>query len=130
MKTLDELKMEGKSKQWLYRRVIALEEAGLLKAKRGPANTILLDPLQEKLLQRLISLEANCRRTSIAIEKLKFELTLLENQELRRKLEQRDREIQRLHALIEVRASWWRRIADWVRRFFTLRPQRQLVDRT
>lgn len=130
MKTLDELVTEGKSKQWLYRRVIALEKAGLLKVKRGPANTILLDPLQEQLIQRLISLEANCRRTGIAIEKLKFELTVLENQELRHKLEQRDREIQRLHALIEVRAPWWRRVADWVRRLFTLRPQRQLVDRT
>ncbi len=129
MKTLDELATDGRSKQWLYRRVVALEKAGLLQARRGPANTILLDPLQEQLLQRLISLEANCRRTGIAIEKLKYELTILENKELRQKLEQRDREIRQLHALIEVRTAWWKRVAEWVSRIFFFRSlQRQHID--
>lgn len=53
MKTLDEIATNGRSKQWLYRRIVALEEAGLVEVRRGPANTILLNPLQEGLLQKL-----------------------------------------------------------------------------
>ena len=114
MKMLDEISIDGYSKQKLYRRVVALEEAGLMEARRGPANTILLDPLQERLLQKLISLEANCRRTGIAIEKLKYELAIAENEQLRAELEQRDREIQRLHALVEVKPPWWKRVLRWL----------------
>lgn len=116
MKTLDELATNGRSKQWLYRRIVALEEAGLLEVRRGPANTILLDPLQEGVLQKLISLEANCKRTGIAIEKLKYEVALAENARLRAELMQRDEEIQRLHALVEVRRPWWKTIGDWLYR--------------
>jgi hypothetical protein len=114
VRTLDEISIDGYSKQKLYRRVVALEEAGLMEARRGPANTILLDPLQERLLQKLISLEANCRRTGIATEKLKYELAIAENEQLRAELEQRDREIQRLHALVEVKLPWWKRVLRWL----------------
>lgn len=116
MKTLDEIATNGRSKQWLYRRIVALEEAGLVEVRRGPANTILLDPLQEGLLQKLISLEANCKRTGIAIEKLKYEVALAENARLRAELKQRDEEIQRLHALVEVRQSWWGAVITWLSR--------------
>ncbi len=120
MKTLDELVTNGHPKQWLYRRIVALEEAGLMKVRRGPANTILLDPLQEGLLQKLISLEANCKRTGIAIEKLKYEVALAENARLRAELKQRDEEIQRLHALVEVRRPWWKQLISWLSR---IRPR-------
>jgi hypothetical protein len=116
VKTLDEIATNGHSKQWLYRRIVALEEAGLMEARRGPANTILLDPIQEGLLQKLISLEANCKRTRVAIEKLRYEIALAENARLRAELKQRDEEIQRLHALVEVRRPWWRAVLGWFAR--------------
>lgn len=126
MKTLDEIKIEGWSKQKLYRRVVALEDADLLDATRGPANTILLDPLQESLLQRLVRLEDGSKRTGIAIEKLKYELTIQENEELRSKLNIANRQISQLNAVVERRKdSIIDRFTRWFRSLFGSKRETQ-----
>lgn len=137
LKTIEELDFGDYQKQKLYRRVVALEEARLINPRRGAANTILLDPHEISILRKLISLEDTCRRTKTAVEKLKFQLALEENealkaqltkqeQDMQEKLRQRDRQIQSLNALV-LRKSWWGRF--W-QKLTSLLPRKQGVKGT
>lgn len=128
LKTLEELNFDGLHKQFIYRRVVALEEAKLINPRRGAANSILLDPYDIEVLDKLIRIEENCKRTKTAVEKLKYQLALEENKalkdeltakekEMNEKLQQRDRQIQNLNALV-VKKSFWTKLWNKVINIF------------
>jgi hypothetical protein len=96
-------KSNGLSYQKLHRAVAALKEAGLIKPWHGVNNELRLTLDGERVLRRLIGILKNGTALQNAVLILKLELL----QEEKERLEEENR---RLHALVEVKPPWWKRV--------------------
>jgi len=107
-------KYDGISYQKLYRALDALKSAGLIKPWHGVNNELRLTLDGERVLGRLIGILKN----GIALQNA---VLMLQVQLLQEERDQLQEENRCLHALVEAKLPWWRRVIAWWHRIWPFR---------
>ena len=100
-----------------YREVQALEEAELIKIKRGKYNRILLDNHDKAVCEQFMSFSEKFESLPLAVSE--FEKRQLESQKdrLEEKVQSRDKQIETLQNKLQVyRQPWYKKPLVWLKK--------------